>query len=180
MPSIETKYFGTLPYAESAVFDFPRGLPAFEEERSFVLIELPRGDVPQADASHEIPLLFLQSMSRANLCFAAFPILVVDEKYELAIAPEDLQELELDTRQQPALGAEVMVLALISLHGKFVATANLMAPVVLNVKTRRGLQAIRRDSLYSHEHPIAGQPPGEETAHETNPPETASGLEQAC
>jgi flagellar assembly factor FliW len=50
-----------------------------------------------------------------------------------------------------------MVLALISLHGEFLATANLMAPIVLNVKTRRGLQAIRRDTRYSHEHPLSGQ-----------------------
>ena len=50
-----------------------------------------------------------------------------------------------------------MVLALVSLHDELLATANLMAPVVLNVKTRRGLQAIRRDSRYSHEHPVARQ-----------------------
>ena len=48
-----------------------------------------------------------------------------------------------------------MVLALLSLHDEFVATANLMAPIVMNLKTRRGLQAIRRDSMYSHQHPIA-------------------------
>ncbi len=51
---------------------------------------------------------------------------------------------------------EVRVLALVSLHDEFRATANLMAPIVLNVKTRRGLQAIRRDSRYSHQHPVAG------------------------
>jgi flagellar assembly factor FliW len=156
MPSVETKYFGTLPCGEDAVFDFPQGLPAFEDEKRFVLIEPPG----------RAPLLFLQSMARATLCFAAFPILVVDRSYELTIAPEDLEELDLDPRRQPALGAEVTVLALISLHGKFQATANLMAPVILNVKTRRGMQAIRRDSRYSHQQPVASQPDGEETAGE--------------
>jgi flagellar assembly factor FliW len=58
------------------------------------------------------------------------------------------------------LGAEVMALALICLHDEFLATANLMAPIVMNVKTRRGLQAIRRDACYSHQHRVAlGQPP---------------------
>ncbi len=94
-------------------------------------------------------------MARAGLCFAAFPILVVDRHYQLGIAPEDLEELGLDARRQPALGAEVMVLALVSLNGEFLATANLMAPMVLNVKTRRGLQAIRRDFRYSHQHSIS-------------------------
>jgi flagellar assembly factor FliW len=145
MRSIETKYFGTLPCSEEWVFDFPQGLPAFEEEKGFVLIEPPAG----------APLVFLQSMARPGLCFAAFPVLAVDQGYQLGIAPEDLEELGLDARRQPALGSEVIVLALLSLDGEFRATANLMAPVVLHVATRRGLQAIRRDSRYSHEHPMA-------------------------
>src|SRR5271155_3955364 len=151
MPSVETKYFGNLAYAEESVFNFPQGLPAFEEEKAFVLIE----------ASQQAPLVFLQSMARPSLCFVAFPILVVDKNYQLAIAPEDLEDLGLDPGRQPALGAEVLVLALISLRDQFLATANLMAPIALNVKTRRGLQAIRRDARYSHQHPVAAQPVSE-------------------
>lgn len=148
MPSLETKYFGTLPYSEGAVFHFPHGIPGFDEETRFVLIEV----------AERAPLVFLQSMARASLCFAAFPIQVVDRQYPLAIAPEDLEDLELDPGRQPALGADVTVLALISWHGQSRITGNLMAPVVLNLKTRHGLQAIRRDARYSHEHPIPGQP----------------------
>jgi len=154
MPSVETKYFGTLPYTAGSVFDFPQGLPAFEQEKSFVLIE----------QSEKAPLLFLQSLTRASLCFVAFPIRVVDERYELAIAAEDLETLQLDVGRQPAVGDEVMVLALVSLHGKLQATANLMAPIVLNLRTRRGLQAIRRDARYSHAHPLSDRPQRGQTA----------------
>lgn len=161
MPSLETKYFGTLAYTEESVFDFPQGLPAFEAEKRFVLIETPE----------RAPLVFLQSVARANLCFLAFPILVVDSDYQLAIAPEDLASLELDTHRQPAFGSEVIVLALVCLHDKFSPTANLMAPIVLNVKTRLGLQAIRRDTRYSHEYPIAAHPANGNAAKEAHPPE---------
>ncbi|HTC89821.1 MAG TPA: flagellar assembly protein FliW [Bryobacteraceae bacterium] len=147
MPSVETKYFGALPYTDESLFDFPQGLPAFEDQKGFVLIEFPE----------KAPLVFLQSVARASLCFVALPVQMVDQKHQLAIAPEDLEDLALDTRRQPVVGADVMVLALVSLHGEFLATANLMAPIVLNVKTRRGLQAIRRDTRYSHEHPLSGQ-----------------------
>jgi flagellar assembly factor FliW len=147
MPSVETKYFGALPYTDESLFDFPQGLPAFEDQKGFVLIQSPE----------KAPLVFLQSVARASLCFVALPVQVVDKNHQLAIAPEDLEDLALDTRRQPAVGGEVMVLALVSLHGEFLATANLMAPIVLNVKTRRGLQAIRRDMRYSHEHPLSGQ-----------------------
>ncbi len=154
MPSLETKYFGTLPYSEGAVFHFPRGIPGFDEEKRFVLIEV----------AERAPLVFLQSMAQKGLCFAAFPIQVVERQYQLAIAPEDLEDLELDPGRQPALGVDVTVLALISWHGQSRITANLMAPVVLNLKTRHGLQAIRRDARYSHEHPIPGQAASVENA----------------
>jgi len=170
MPSVETKYFGTLSCAEDSIFDFPQGVPAFEDEKSFVLIEAPQGNsplgnAPQEDAPETAPLVFLQSLTRAGLCFMAFPILVVDRDYQLAIAPEDLEDLGLDAQRQPTPGEEVLVLALVSLHDGFLATANLMAPIVLNAKTQRGLQAIRRDSRYSPKHPVAlAQPAGPEAA----------------
>lgn len=150
MPSIETKYFGSLDYLEESVFHFPQGMPAFEDEKSFVFIQTPERE----------PLVFLQSVARPDLCFLALPILVVDQKYQLEMAPEDLEQLGLDAGRQPALDAEVLVLALISAHGEFLACANLMAPIVLNVKRRQGVQAIRRDSRYSHQHPLKGKPDG--------------------
>jgi flagellar assembly factor FliW len=149
MPSVDTQYFGVLAYREEAVFEFPQGLPAFEEEHRFVLIEMPEN----------APLVFLQSLRQPELCFLAFPILVADREYHLAVCREDLVALELDRGRQPMLGREVLVLALVSLHDGFSATANLMAPIVLNLQTHRGLQAIRQDNLYSHQHPIQSLSP---------------------
>lgn len=144
MPFVETKYFGTMPYCKESVFEFPFGLPGFEEEKRFVLIELP----------DHAPLVFLQSLTQTGLCFLAFPILVVDRGYRLAVAAEDLAALQLDPERQPELGTEVLVLSLLSMHDKFSPTANLMAPIVINVRSRCALQAIRRDSDYSHRHSI--------------------------
>jgi flagellar assembly factor FliW len=150
MQSVQTKYFGTLSCREEAVFEFPRGLPAFENEKRFVLIELPENS----------PLVFLQSLSEPRLCFLAFPIQVVDRDYKLAVSVEDLSALALDPGRQPGVGSEVSVLALVSLHEGFSPTANLMAPVILNITTRRGLQAIRQDRVYSHQHAVKSRGPG--------------------
>jgi flagellar assembly factor FliW len=143
MPSTKTKYFGTMAYREESVYEFPWGLPAFDHEKRFVLIESPE----------YAPLVFLQSLADPELCFLAFPILVADREYQLGIAPEDLAALELDTDRQPG-AAQVLVLALLSMHDGFSPTANLMAPIVINLVTRRALQAIRCDSLYSHDHSL--------------------------
>src|SRR5579864_430622 len=122
MAQVETKYFGTMSYQEESVFEFPLGLPAFENENRFVPIEL---------AQHA-PLIFLQSLTQPALCFLAFPILVVDRDYRLSVAREDLEALDLATDRQPGLANEVAVLALVSLQYGFSATANLMAPIVVN------------------------------------------------
>ena len=126
------------------MFEFPYGLPGFENEKQFVLIEI---------AQHA-PLVFLQSLSRKDMCFLALPVQVVDREYRLGVTPDDLNALHLEPTRQPDGATEVLVLALISLHDKFSATANLMAPIIINLRTRQALQAIRQDSSYSHQHPI--------------------------
>jgi len=145
MPLLETKYFGAMPYGEEAVYEFPSGLPAFENEKRFALLEAP----------DNAPLVFLQSAETPALCFLAFPILVVDREYRLAISPEDLVSLGLDVRRQPRIGAEVLALALLCVRDGFPVTANLLAAVVINVRNRRAVQAIRSDGAYSYQQPVA-------------------------
>jgi flagellar assembly factor FliW len=149
MLSVQTKYFGNLCCREEDIFEFPWGLPAFEKEKRFVLIEFPES----------APLVFLQSLTQATLCFLALPILVADRDYQMGMALEDLAALDLERGRQPVLGHEVLVLALVSLHDGFSVTVNLMAPVVLNLKTCSGLQAIRQDRVYSHQHLIESRSP---------------------
>jgi flagellar assembly factor FliW len=154
MAHVETEYFGTIPYREDSIFEFPAGLPAFVNEKRFVPIESPQHS----------PLLFLQSLVRPSLCFLALPIQVVDRDYRLAVSREDLVTLGLTPDRQPELTSEVAVLALLSIHDGLLATANLMAPIIVNLKSHHALQAIRQDSLYSHQHPIHRVPSGQDGA----------------
>ena len=143
MPEIETKYFGRMPYEYDACLEFPAGLPAFEEEHNFLPIEI----------TGVQPLVFLQSMATASLCFIALPVLVADPQYELAVAPEDLERLGLESHRQPHIGREVLVLVLLSIQTH--VTANLLAPVVVNLANRRAVQAVRDDFRYSHQHALS-------------------------
>lgn len=144
MASFATKYFGTLDCERTDLFDFPQGLPGFEEQTTFVLLNLP--------SRH--PLVFLQSTQNPQLCFLGLPIFVVDPDYELSVSVEDLSIMELKRERQPQIGTEVMVLALLSIVEGQSATANLMAPIVLNLSQRIGAQAIRCDFRYSHQHQV--------------------------
>ncbi len=138
----ETKHFGVVEYGEESVFDFPAGLPGFEDEHRFIAIEQPSTK----------PILFLQSLRTPDLCFITLPVLVVDPGYEPAISPDDLRLLELPEHRQPRLSSEVLCLAIISVSEGKPPTANLLAPVVINLKTRRAVQAIQSESGYSHRH----------------------------
>ena len=146
MPQIPTKYFGPVEYQETDVVQFPHGLPGFESETLFLPME------PQASA----PLVFLQSVGQPSLCFLALPVLAVDTHYRLSVAAEDLQALGLDPEREPQIGVDITCLTVIAVAENGAATANLLAPVVMNRSNRRGLQAIRMDSVYSHQHPLEG------------------------
>lgn len=144
MPELSTKYFGTINYREEEVVQFPSGLPGFEEEKLFLAIE------PPANA----PLTFLQSVRRPGLCFLALPIQGIDPDYQLAVTREDLESLGLETDRQPRIGEEIRCLAIILVAESGHVSANLLAPIMINPANRRGVQAIRVDAIYSHQHPL--------------------------
>jgi flagellar assembly factor FliW len=144
MPEILTKYFGSIEYNEADVVQFSAGLPAFEDETQFLLIE------PTASA----PIVFLQSLRQSSLCFLTLPILAVDPQYDLAITLEDLQSLGIEPGPQPPACDGLTCLAVMAVTETGGVNANLLAPILIDRRGRRGRQAIRVDSVYSHEYPV--------------------------
>ncbi len=142
MPQALTRDFGTIEYHQDAELRFPGGLPGFEDQNRFLLME------PEALA----PIVFLQSLSTPALCFLAVSVWLVDPEYQIGITADDLAALGL--APQPHAGGDVLCLAILSAQDNGPSTANLLAPVVINPRTRVGLQAVRADAIYSHQHPL--------------------------
>jgi flagellar assembly factor FliW len=136
----DTRYFGPVDYDEQSVMLFPDGIPAFEQEQRFLALRQPINE----------PLVFLQSLANPNLCFATLPALSACPGYQLSMAPEDLDALGLEAGRQPAIGRDVLCLAILSLEENAPPTVNLLAPIVVNLHTLCGRQAIQTDSPYSH------------------------------
>ena len=153
MPQIRTAYFGELDYADGTVFHFPHGLPGFEQEHAFLFLKQP----------HTEPLMFLQSLANARLCFVLLPILVLDPNYAVNLDADDLAGLQLAPGRQPVIGKDILCAAIVTTGNteQGQPTANLLAPVVVNLKEQIGMQVIQADSPYSHRHPI---PMGTEVA----------------
>ena len=144
MPQISTKYFGILNYGENSVFYFPAGLPGFETEKYFIFIEQPVNK----------PIVFMQSLGSAELCFPTLPIFTIDPAYRLDLSHDDLAALEFTPDARPVVGADVLCLAIVSLSPDEAPTANLLSPVVANLGNRRAVQAIQPECPHSHRHPL--------------------------
>lgn len=140
-----TRYFGWIDASQEAFLQFPSGLPGFERERRFVRIRT---------ETHE-PLVFLQSATTPDLCFLAVPVQSVDDRYDLEIAPEESQALEIPEQAQPGIGTDVEALVLLSVAVEGGATANLLAPIVVNPRCGKAVQAVRRDRRYSSRHSVS-------------------------
>ena len=147
MPRFDTKYYGQLECTEEDIFDFRLGLPGFERETQFVFIERP----------DRAPLVFMQSLHRADVCFLALPVFVADREYRLSMASEDLSELDLDASREPKIGPDVLCLTLLTLVEGSDPTVNLRAPIVVNLRNRKGMQSIQMESSYSFHAPLLPQ-----------------------
>ena len=144
MPKLSTVYFQELEYANEAIFDFPAGLPGFEDHVAFLFIEQPQTR----------PLVFMQSLLDTKLCFLAVPVLTVDPEYRLSLAPEDLAALGFEPESSPKIGAEIGCFALLTVAENASPTVNLMSPIVISSRARKGIQAIPATSEYSLRHPL--------------------------
>jgi flagellar assembly factor FliW len=142
MPQITTRDFGEMTCAEEAILEFPRGLPGFEGDKRFVLIEQPDLD----------PVVFLQSLTTPSTCLLTIPVTKLDAAYQIGMTPEDARLLDLDAA--PRLGPDVLCLTVLTAGSDGSCTANLLAPVVINLRKRIGVQAVRADRRYSHAQPL--------------------------
>jgi flagellar assembly factor FliW len=143
MPVVQTHNFGSISYSHEAAIEFPRGLPGFDDRRRFLALQF----------EDTAPLVFLQSLERADLCFITMPVLAVDPQYRLQVSTEDLTEVDLSPLRQPRIGEDVLCLAVLSISESG-PTANLLAPVVVNLRNLKAVQAVAPESGYPHRHAL--------------------------
>ncbi len=145
MPLFETKHFGKISYEPKSELEFPRGLPGFDDRRRFVAVRFAESD----------PLIYLQSLEDPALCFITMPVLAAEPNYRLKVSVEDLAEVGLPPRQ-PKIGDGIVCLTVISVR-ETGPTANLLAPIVVNLRNRKAVQAVSQEPDYSHQFALMPQ-----------------------
>jgi flagellar assembly factor FliW len=78
------------------------------------------------------------------------PVAALVEDYSLCASTEDLAALELSSYPPPGDQPDLLCLAILTVSEERSLTANLLAPVVINLAANLAVQAVRADSAYSH------------------------------
>jgi flagellar assembly factor FliW len=135
---VQTRRFGPITVADEDRFAVPDGIPGFTRLRSVTLL-----------AAGE-DLYWLQDLDDGDLAFLCIIPWGVFPWYDVEV---DEQELGV------ADAADVNVLNLVSVHrdGQARLTANLRAPVIVDVRARWMRQVILTDSRWAVSEPIVGR-----------------------
>ena len=119
---------------------FGRGLPGFPGERRFTLVRWGDDDSPYS---------LLVDLDAPELRFLVAPPSIFFPSYEVDL--DDVTVANLDLRS----AEEALLLVIISATDRAeTATANLLGPLVINTRTRQGVQAILAESGYGTRVPL--------------------------
>ena len=146
MRKIATNRFGELDIEESDIIHFPQGIPAFEEEREFVLLPY----------DENCPYYYLQSAKRSELAFLLTEPFIFFPEYTIEIDDETVDELKIKNQDN----VETYVILTIPNGSVRYMTANLLAPIILNSENMQAKQIIMDKSSYKTKHrlfPEGGQ-----------------------
>ena len=138
MRKADTLRFGPIEVEDEKVIHFPEGIPAFEQEHEFVIIPY----------DEESPYVFLQSLKTPDLAFLMTMPFIFFPDYEFELDYENQQKLGLE-RQEDML---LYVLLTIPQGRVQDMTANLVAPLVINVANQQGRQLVLEHSPYQTKH----------------------------
>ena len=138
---IQTKFQGELEVAEHQIFMFEKPLLGFEEARRFAIFP--------AFEEEASPFLMMQSMEKVDLAFYLVSPWIVEADYEFNLTPEQVELLGVTKPE------EVNVMALVTLNSEVEKmTANLLAPLVVNVANQRAMQIVLQQTPYTTKHRI--------------------------
>jgi len=139
MIKINTRDFGETEVNESAVFSFPNGVFAFEDDRNFALLS------PLGDDTYP---MWLQSMDHQELCFIVFDPALIDDTYQVTLNPGEKRILGVKD------GDKIRCLTIAKVPEDFrQTTVNMKSPIVINPETNTALQVILPLD-YPFRHPI--------------------------
>lgn len=131
---VETSRFGNIEVPQSAIIEFPHGIPGFPASCRYVLL----------DHREDSIFRWLQSVDQGELAFVVLDPLLIDQDYPIDAITSLLHQLDVCQDE------EILVLGICTVPpppGK--PTVNLLAPLGIGVHQRIGAQVVLHNTPYS-------------------------------
>lgn len=119
---------GEFDINDDEIITFPGGIPGFENLRKFFIVSL----------QETAPISWLVSIEDEQVSFPIIDPWIVKEDYEIELSQQEVAELEVEDPSELIIWCIVTI----PLGKPQEATVNLKAPIVINVKKAKGIQAI--------------------------------------
>lgn len=140
---IETTNFGEIEIVEEKIIQFQEGLPAFEDEKEFVII---------LNEDEENPFHWLQSIKSPNLSFVILNPFEIFKDYDLLLPETAINKLKIEKQE------DIIIYTMVVVPDDMTKmTTNLLGPIVINTKGKLGKQVILEETKYNTKHLIFNQ-----------------------
>lgn len=136
---IETKFFGLREVAEDDIITFEHGIPGFEDNHDYTIMQYKEGS----------PFFVLQSLQLPDLALILIEFSQISPGFSFDISDDDVTELGLTDAANAITYAVAVLPADISK-----ATVNLAAPIIICNQTKKAKQIIINNPAYSLRHPL--------------------------
>jgi len=136
---IQTTRFGRVEIGTGDVIDFAEGILGFAGLRKFVLLDDPGDDI----------FAWLQSCEAPEVAFPVLEPLLFAPQYRVSLTKTDLDSLGLSKDKKP------MIFNIITIpEDPKLMTANMKAPIVINVENRNARQCVLQETDLAIREPI--------------------------
>lgn len=134
---IKTVRFGELEISSDEIIQFPEGILGFPELRRYCLV----------DPGDDTLILWLQSLEDANVAFPVLEPKIFKSDYVVKLSAQELKQLKLENINQSIVFSILTVPRDVSQM-----TANLKAPIVINLRDQVGRQVVLQENEYTLKH----------------------------
>lgn len=139
MIKVTTTRFGDIDVNESDVIELPAGLIGFPDLKKYILL----------DHDKESPFKWLQSLDDGAIAFVLINPLLFKPDYTVEVTEAEVSDLTIQAEED----AVISVIVTMPSNPQNM-TANLKAPLVFNLKNRKGKQVILNHGDYTTRHNI--------------------------
>ena len=136
---VQTGRFGQIEISTDEIISIPSGILGFPEDQNFCLV----------DPGDETLILWLQSLTNPRLAFPVLEPKIFKSNYIVRLSGAELRELKLNSIKDASV---FTILTIPSVLQEM--TANLKAPLVINIRDKVAKQVVLQENDQQIKHPM--------------------------